>query len=159
MVGDIIFSFNGKKVDLSDDLPQLVGRVKPNTTSELVVVRDGRTKTLLVKLGALEEQDIASRSGTPLKKGNRLGLVVEDIEPGSPQDELGLEGVLVTKVFSGAAQRKGVLVGDVIRAANNRRITNSVQFEKLISDLPANEKINMLVVRENRSRYIAIDVP
>ena len=159
MVGDIIFSFNGKKVDLSDDLPQLVGRVKPNTTSELVVVRDGRTKTLLVKLGALEEQDIASRSGTPLTKGNRLGLVVENIEPGSPQDELGLEGVLVTKVFSGAAQRKGVLVGDVIRAANNRRITNSVQFEKLISDLPANEKINMLVVRENRSRYLAIDVP
>ena len=32
-------------------------------------------------------------------KGNRLGLVVEDIEPGSPQYEMGLEGVLVSKVF------------------------------------------------------------
>ena len=29
LAGDIITSFNGKKVDLSDDLPQLVGRVKP----------------------------------------------------------------------------------------------------------------------------------
>ena len=67
--------------------------------------------------------------------------------------------LLVSKVFSGAAQQKGILAGDVIRAANNRRITNSAQFEKLIADLPENEKINMLVVRDNRSRYIAIDVP
>ena len=159
LAGDIISSFNGKKVDLSDDLPQLVGRVKPNTTTQLEVVRDGSKKTLLVKVGAMEEQNLASRPGISLKKGNRLGLVVEDIEPGSPQYELGLEGVLVSKVFSGAAQRKGILAGDVIRAANNRRVTNRVQFEKLISDLPENEKINMLVVRENRSRYIAIDVP
>ena len=86
-------------------------------------------------------------------------LVVEDIEPGSAQYEMGLEGVLVSKVFSGAAQRKGIVAGDVIRAANNKQITNSAQFEKLIADLPENERINMLVVRENRSRYIAIEVP
>ena len=66
---------------------------------------------------------------------------------------------MVSKVFSGAAQRKGILAGDVIRAANNRRIANRAQFEKLIANLPVNEKINMLVVRDNRSRYIAIEVP
>ena len=159
MAGDIISSFNGKKVDLSDDLPQLVGRVRPDTKTKLEVVRDGRKKTLSVTVGALQEQNLASRTGSPLTKGNRLGLVVEDIQPGSPEYEMGLEGVLVSKVFSGAAQRKGILAGDVIRAANNRRITNSAQFEKLIANLPVNEKINMLVVRENRARYIAIDVP
>ena len=159
MAGDIISSFNGKKVDLSDELPQLVGRVRPDAKTKLEVVRDGRKKTLLVTVGALQEQNLASRTGSPITKGNRLGLVVEDIQPGSPEYEMGLEGVLVSRVFSGAAQRKGILAGDVIRAANNRRITNSAQFEKLIANLPVNEKINMLVVRENRSRYIAIDVP
>ena len=74
-----------------------------------------------------------------------MGLVVEDIEPGSPQYEMGLEGVLVTKVFPGAAQQKGIRAGDVIRAADNKRIVSSTQFEKLVARLPANEKINMLV--------------
>ena len=159
LAGDIVTSFNGKKVDLSDDLPQLVGRVKPNTTTQLGVVRDGKKKTLDVTVGALEEERLANRNSIPLLKKNRLGLVVEDIEPGSRQFEMGLEGVLVSKVFPGAAQEKGIKAGDVIRAANNRRITSSAQFEELIADLPENQKINMLVVRENRSRYITVDVP
>ena len=159
LAGDIVTSFNGKKVDLSDDLPQLVGRVKPSTTTQLEVVRDGKKKTLDVTVGALEEERLANRNSIPLLKKNRLGLVVEDIEPGSRQFEMGLEGVLVSKVFPGAAQEKGIKAGDVIRAANNRRITSSAQFEELIADLPENQKINMLVVRENRSRYITVDVP
>ena len=110
-------------------------------------------------VGALEEERLANRNSIPLLKKNRLGLVVEDIEPGSRQFEMGLEGVLVSKVFPGAAQEKGIKAGDVIRAANNRRITSSAQFEELIADLPENQKINMLVVRENRSRYITVDVP
>ena len=114
---------------------------------------------MAVTIGALEEERLANRANSPTSKRNRLGLVVEDIEPGSPQYEKGLEGVLVSKVFSGAAQEKGIKSGDVIRAANNRRITSRAQFEKLIADLPENQKINMLVVRENRSRYITIDVP
>ena len=84
LAGDIISSFNGKKVDLSDDLPQLVGRVKPSTTTQLVVVRDGKKKTLAVTIGALEEERLANRANSPTSKRNRLGLVVEDIEPGSP---------------------------------------------------------------------------
>ena len=159
LAGDIVTSFNGKKVDLSDDLPQLVGRVKPNTTTQLGVVRDGKKKILDVTVGALEEDRLANRNSIPSMKKNRLGLVVEDIEPGSQQFEMGLEGVLVSKVFPGAAQEKGIKAGDVIRAANNRRITSSAQFEELIADLPENQKINMLVVRENRSRYITVDVP
>ena len=110
-------------------------------------------------VGALEEERLANRNSIPLLKKNRLGLVVEDIEPGSRQFEMGLEGVLVVKVLPGAAQEKGIKAGDVIRAANNRRITSSAQFEELIADLPENQKINMLVVRENRSRYITVDVP
>ena len=72
------------------------------------------------------------KNSIPLLKKNRLGLVVEDIEPGSRQFEIGLEGVLVSKVFPGVAQEKGIKVGDVIRAANNRRITSSAQFEELL---------------------------
>ena len=159
LAGDIIFSFDGKKVDLSDDLPQLVGRVKPRTTTQLEVVRQGKKKSLDVTVGALEEERLASRAVNPLLKQNRLGLVVEDIEPGSPQYEMGLRGVLVSKVLPGVAQKKGVSAGDVIRAANNRGIKSRSQFEKLIAELPENQKINMLIVRENRSRYITIDVP
>ena len=43
------------------------------------------------------------------------------------------------------------IAGDVIRAANNRRITSSDQFEKLIADLPENEKINVDCEREQVS--------
>ena len=47
--GDIITSFNGKMIDLSSELPHLVGRARVQSSAELVIVRNKEVQTIAVR--------------------------------------------------------------------------------------------------------------
>jgi len=51
--GDIILRFNDLEVDLSSDLPHLVGRVRAGTVVPMVIFREGAKRSLSVKVGEL----------------------------------------------------------------------------------------------------------
>ncbi|MEE3190901.1 MAG: Do family serine endopeptidase, partial [Pseudomonadota bacterium] len=100
--GDIIVKVNGKDVQLSSDLPHLIGRLRAGDAAKLSVVRAGKRKTIDVEIGALpESDDIQLSSNTPPaeRKSNRLGLVVSDIPAGKSNEQ----GVVVTDVNRGPA--------------------------------------------------------
>src|SRR4029079_8273054 len=48
--GDVIMEFNGKAGSKNDDLPSLVASTAPGTTVPMKVLRDGKDKTLNVKV-------------------------------------------------------------------------------------------------------------
>jgi len=48
--GDILVAIQGRPIDDSNRLPRLVASLKPGTTAELKIVRDGQLKTLTVKV-------------------------------------------------------------------------------------------------------------
>jgi len=48
--GDILVAIQGRPIDGSNRLPRLVASLKPGTTAELKIVRDGQLKTLTVKV-------------------------------------------------------------------------------------------------------------
>ncbi len=48
--GDVILTFNGKNVQDSAELPHIVGRTEPDSSVSVVVFRDGRKKTVKVKM-------------------------------------------------------------------------------------------------------------
>ena len=59
---------------LSSDLPHYVGRVKPGVKADVVVMRDGRKKTVRVKVGVLPNQNQLANAGQSkpdLATGNR----------------------------------------------------------------------------------------
>jgi serine protease Do len=64
--GDIILKFNERDVELSSELPHLVGRVAPGSSVEVEIVRDGKTKTIDLEVGdvitSLNGQEIDSVS-------------------------------------------------------------------------------------------------
>ena len=79
--GDVILSFNGIELNVASELPPLVGRVKPGSRVKVVVLRQGKPKTIKVKVGELPENDepVAKKATQKSKKENRLNVVVETV--------------------------------------------------------------------------------
>ena len=155
--GDIIVKVNGKDVQLSSDLPHLIGRLRAGDTAKLSVVRAGKRKTIDVEIGALpESDDIQLSSNTPPaeRKSNRLGLVVSDIPAGKSNEQ----GVVVTDVNRGPASMSGVVRGDVITMINGQRISSVADFERVVKDLPRNRSVPMRIVRRGQASFIPLRV-
>ena len=156
--GDIILEFNGQVVELSTDLPPIVGANPPGTTAEVVVSRNGERKTLEVTLDALEadEDGNVTTSTQEGARSNVLGLTVEPISEdrrrslGDPEG-----GVIISGVEDDAAMRAGLRPGDVILTINNRKVEDIDSFEAITDDLPEGKAVALRVMREGVTRYIA----
>ena len=159
--GDVITSFNGSQIDLSSELPHLVGRVRAGGKAKLQVMRNGASKTLTVKIGELADVGFASsgRSDPASElRATRLGLAVEDL-PTQRQEQLSLTGgVIVTKV-DGPAAEAGLRPGDVITRLNNKQVKSAKSFAEISADLPAGRSVPVLIVRGDVPTFLALRVP
>jgi serine protease Do len=161
-VGDIIIEYNGGEVSYSSDLPPLVGRTRVGDKAKVKVLRDGKVKNLLVRIGELPaEEELQSSEAKPKKmKTDRLGLSVTELTAQQRKElELDEGGVLVDQIGEGAAASAGIQRGDVITKLNNKTVSNSKQFKELVDDLPAGKSVPVLVLRRNGPLFLALRVP
>lgn len=158
--GDIIVSFNGEMIDLSSELPHLVGRVKADSPAELEIVRNGKRMKLEVVIGRLDEGELqASRGVSPsAASGNRVGVEVADLDDDDKRRSGVTEGVVVDRVFSGAARDAGIERGDVITHFDGEEITSSEQLDQLVENLPGGITVHVRVVRNQRPQYLALKI-
>lgn len=147
--GDIIVEFNGKPIQRSADLPQSVGRLKPGTKADMVVVRNGKRKTLDVTVGARPSDGdvIASKPGQEKKLDNRLGIRVAALTDRQRKSLRVEAGVLVEAVTNGPGARAGLQRGDVIVMINGQAIETVDDFDSIVSKLPKSKQIYMHVSR------------
>ena len=160
-VGDIIVEFNGKEVINSSSLPPIVGSSKVGIKLPVVVIRNGKEKTLYVKLGELpDDASIAQSTTHPGKKATtRLGFSAVDLTD-KQKEELELDGgVLVNHMSTGPATQAGVRKGDIILAIDNKPVQNATQFDKTVKGLPAGKSVALLVQRNGSPTFLAIKVP
>ena len=101
--GDIILSFNGKMIDLSSDLPHLVGRARAESVATLEVMRSGKRQKIEVTIGKLDLENIGPQSSnSPLAtNGNRIGIDIVDLEEVDKRRLEVSKGVLISQVYSG----------------------------------------------------------
>ena len=128
--GDIIISFNGKMIDLSSDLPHMVGRTQAESEAKVEIVRNGERQTVQVVIGKLDNDDLAGpRTPSPAAaNGNRIGINIENLEDAEKR-QLGVErGVVVSQTFSGAARDAGIQRGDVITDFDGEAVTSVDQL-------------------------------
>jgi serine protease Do len=159
-VGDIITGYNGKPVADSSELPPLVGTTKPGQKVPMTVLRDGKERTLEVKVGNSPDSG-KTRIGQAESegKGARLNLAVSDLQP-EQRKQLGITGgVLVNDVGNGAAKLAGVRPGDVILQINNQEVKNVAQLQSLVKDLPAGKTVPILVKRGDGALFLALSLP
>ncbi len=162
-VGDVILSLNGKTIDMSGDLPHLVGALKPGSTAKLEVVRDGDRKTLNIAIGTLpEDGDLlasADGSGGTMHSDNRLGVSVAELTDAQRQALEINGGVVIREISQGPAAMIGLRPGDVITHLNNQAIDSAETFSQVVKGLPKNRSVSMRVLREGRASFITFRLP
>ena len=160
-VGDVIVDFNGQDVMNSSSLPPIVGSSTVGVKLPVVVIRNGREKTLHVKLGELPDDEVVAETSikSENKATNRLGISALDLSD-KKKEELGIEaGIQVGHLVTGAASQAGVRKGDIILAIDGKTVTDLEQFEKIVEGLTAGKSVALLVQRDGSPTFLAIKVP
>jgi serine protease Do len=145
-VGDIVMEIDGKRVMTYTDLPFFIGRIKPGTEIEMVVMREGKRKTLEITVGERENTQVAS-TGQNDSPEAALGMVVGELTEEMKESADVSYGVLVREVFEGAALDAGIREGDILQMLNQRRIASLDDFQQAVAELPETGSVAVLVVR------------
>ncbi|MGB0935080.1 MAG: Do family serine endopeptidase [Alphaproteobacteria bacterium] len=134
---DVIRTFNGKKVETSRNLPQLVGESPIGQKLPVQIWRGGKMVTLNVVLGEFESAEDSGLIKTGRKEPSAtkkssttkfMGMHLQELTS-KEINQLNLDkdttGVLVRRVYPGTeAHEKGVRGGDVIVEFGGKKVTN-----------------------------------
>jgi serine protease Do len=154
--GDVIVKLNGQSVTDAGELQMQVGQKRPGDSIQLEVMRDGKTTNVPV---TLEAMGASANGGTTtgehgkgrwglslgdLNQGDHdqlqipsdvHGAVVEDVQPGSPADNAGLQR------------------GDVIVEVNRHSQQSAADVVHALSSIPKGEDALVLVWSNGGSTF------
>ncbi len=167
--GDVILTFDGKKVADMRQLPLIVAETPIDKVVKVVVWRKRKEVTLDVKVGELKESpqqaSTSTKEKTPAAPANIvkvLGLSLADLTPalreryGLPDDKV---GVVITNVAAnGPAADKGLRAGDlVVEVAQDDIKTTAQVLSQVEGAKKAGRKtILLLVDRQGDLRFVAL---
>lgn len=157
-IGDIITEFNGHEIETSAELPPIVGMTPIDEKVKLILIREGRKKTLPIKVGKLKDGQLKAEADTSADiANNQLGIVVTDLtEELRQQYEVESNGVLVQDVLTGPALSAGLRRGDVILRIGARNIENVEDFEDVVNGLATDKSVAMLIQRRGNPVFLAL---
>ncbi|MFA4839922.1 MAG: Do family serine endopeptidase [Candidatus Neomarinimicrobiota bacterium] len=159
-VGDIIVEFDGKKIDNSSQLRNLVSNAEIGKEKEVVVLRGKQNKTIKVKLGVLpEDENIVG--GDSKQSPSKWGFSVDEITSVLAKQygiDKETEGVVVTRVDLRSEAGKILRPGDVIQRVSDREIKNLADYKDAIKGVDS-EFILVLVLRDHSSFFATLEVP
>jgi serine protease Do len=148
---DVIVEFDDKPIEDLSELPRAVAETTVDKTVAVVVVRDGKRKTLHAKVGELAEPNLSKFARGSGKGPAEFGLVVQDLNP-ELAERLGLdtaEGVLITSVKPGSpADEAHIRRGDVILEVDRSEIED---VEDLWAQLDAADDGALFLIRRGDS--------
>ncbi|MBX3706536.1 MAG: DegQ family serine endoprotease [Pseudomonadales bacterium] len=158
--GDIIIRFNGQAIDFSSELPHVVGRTPVGRDVDMLVVREGRERTLKVRVGELPDRpgDVSAAPAPAGTTPSRLGMAVE--EPSAEvRQRIGIEGGVRVATVEGAAAEAGIREGDIITRLNNQEVSDVAGFTRIAEGLPGGRSVPVLIIRGQVPTFLALRVP
>ena len=161
-VGDVILAYDDHDIELSSDLPPLVGSTKPGNKAELKLYREGKTMSVPVVVGSVPEngKQLASLERGEGKSGNALGVIVDNLTA-EQRKQLNLkdeQGVVITDI-RGAAQRSPLQPGDVVLMVGRKPVKSTGDFNDAVKAVKPGDSVMLLVRREDVTQFVAVTVP
>ncbi len=164
--GDIITKINGEIVEDGNLLRNKVAATKPETQITLTVIRDKKEQEIKVTLdefkieGAKEgqEKDTKTDEGKSTQNG-KLGLSLQPITP-----EIGkalkipaeVKGVVVMEVESGSpADEQGIIKGDVILEINRQSVANLEDVRSAL-EKSGDKTMLLLISRGGQTLFVTV---
>ena len=160
ITGDVILEFNDVSINNSSHLKNVVSSSEPGKRYKVDIIRDGRRKSIYVKLGELPNEPQMAFMET--EKSSTLGITVQDLNNSlrkhynlSPDDD----GVVVTEMDKNSeAFRSGIREGDIIIRVGTNNVRDSKDFKDLIRTSSRQNTVLLLVKREDVSRFYALEI-
>lgn len=156
--GDVIIRYDGKRVDDSGGLVNMVSATKPGTRIEVGVVRGGQPKTVSVEIGRLELDDESSRTNGPAETG--VGMTLRELTPQIRQQlqvPEGRGGAVVERVEpASAAARAGVRAGDVVLEVNREPVRSMSDAAGALRRVEDNGTALLLMWRRGQELFMTV---
>ena len=166
--GDVILTFDDKPVPHVRDLPRIVAETKINKDIDVEVWRKGKSLSLNVQVGEMDETKVASAE--PDKPADTekpatvdtLGMTLTGLTATTRQKyEVGddVNGVVVVGVDdSSAAAQKGIRPGDVIVEVAQEEVTSPDQVIDKVREVQDSKRKSVLILlqRAEDLRFVAL---
>ena len=154
--GDVITELDGKAVSDAGQLQMIVGQKRPGDTIHLQVVRDSKPMNIAVTLEALGGDKGTEVAGGEHGKG-RWGLSLADLTPdvrNEVQAERGVHGAVVEDVKPGSpADNAGLQRGDIIMEVNRHSVKSVAEAGQALSSVPSGQDVLVLVWSQGGSTF------
>ncbi|MEX0654998.1 MAG: trypsin-like peptidase domain-containing protein [Phycisphaeraceae bacterium] len=178
--GDIVTHVNETRVRSADQLRNMVARIRPGSTVELTLFRNGETQTVEVELERLPTQASAVRPGrTPRGADESESVAVEtlrklgitEVQTFTPElaEQAGLThtpGVLVAQVRRNSiAAAAGIMRGTLITQVMGNRVTEADALLEHFEQFDGGESVRLRIAMWNardsqwQPRFVLLELP
>jgi serine protease Do len=164
--GDVILIYNGKDVDDTGHLRNMVSQTPIGTQVKIKLLRKRKEIEITATIAELpkkmaeaagdDEEDAATEEGNAL-----AGVTVRDVTPELAQrfglgDEAA-EGVVVVRIDPGSpAYAGGVRTGDLLLQVNQKDIASLDDFKKATAGLKKKDRVLLLIRRKGEELFLTI---
>jgi serine protease Do len=159
--GDVITAMNGRAVPNGGDLQLQVAQLTPGTQVELGILRNGSRQSVRVTLGEYKKDtEVAdaddSKDGGDHNSG-KLGLAMGELTPDVRQQlnvPSNVHGAAIEQVRPGSpAEEAGLQPGDVIMEVNRHPATSVNQVASELHGVPTGKNVLLLVWSNGGASY------
>jgi len=155
-VGDIITEINGKTVKDTHELLILIAGMHVGQAVNIKAIRDGKEMSFQVKVG--ERKDEVAHAGVEKSGKIQFGISAQEITPDIAK-QLGIsrQGVIVADVQAGSpADEVGIQPQDVIIQVNRVKIGSMKDYNREISRAAEKKSVTLLIKRGRSSFFVAL---
>jgi serine protease Do len=148
-VGDVITELNGKPVSDAGELQVQVGEKQPGTIIRLNALREGKSVEVSVTLEGMGKGEHDNEAADASHDKPRWGLGLADLTPEVRQqlqanDEV--HGAVIEQVAPGSpADNAGLQRGDVITEVNRQPVHSADDVKKALASVPKDGDVMVLV--------------
>ena len=161
-VGDVILSMDGERLDDPKDLPRMVAGTRAGERVNMEVLRDGKTRTLKVKIGQSESEQRLAVVPSAVEEPARLGVRLKALTPEIRERyRIQGDGVLVTDVERGSpAARAGIRPGQVITMVGQQSVESPNDVAEAVEAAAEAGRPSVLLMLEQRGakRFVAVEL-
>ncbi|HSQ77991.1 MAG TPA: DegQ family serine endoprotease, partial [Nitrospirota bacterium] len=164
--GDVILQYNGKVIEDTGHLRNMVSQTPINTTVKIRLLRQKKEIDTDVVIAELPKKmaEASSRSGeepgTEEESTALTGLVVRELIPEIAR-RLGIDetekGVVVIKVDTESrVYEAGIRPGDIILQINQRNVQTLDDYKKAASKIKAKDRALLLIRRKGEDLFVTV---
>ena len=165
--GDVILQYNGKTVEDTGHLRNMVSQTPIGTTVKVRVLRQKKEIETEVAIAELPKKvsDGQSRSGEePTEQGEEnsalTGLVVREMTPDIAR-RLGIDpdekGVVAVKVEADSRlYEAGIRPGDIILQINQKNIASIEDYKQAVARIKAKDRVLLLIRRKSEDLFVTV---